>query len=109
MNRFVLSRSLHCGRILRSPVISGTGEFKAGEGRVKALREKVQQQLSEAKKAPVAAKSAGDDSNVEDFGPFGKVDHEDVRNSETGEWGGYQGPEPTRFSDWEAKGRCTDF
>lgn len=25
------------------------------------------------------------------------------------EIGGYKGPEPTRFGDWEHKGRCTDF
>jgi hypothetical protein len=25
------------------------------------------------------------------------------------EYGGYNGPEPTRFGDWEHKGRCTDF
>ena len=25
------------------------------------------------------------------------------------ERGGYDGPEPTRFGDWEHKGRCTDF
>ncbi len=25
------------------------------------------------------------------------------------EIGGYQGPEPTRYGDWEQKGRCTDF
>lgn len=25
------------------------------------------------------------------------------------ERGGYAGPEPTRFGDWEHKGRCTDF
>ncbi len=25
------------------------------------------------------------------------------------ERGGYSGPEPTRFGDWEHKGRCTDF
>ena len=25
------------------------------------------------------------------------------------EFGGYDGPEPTRFGDWEHKGRCTDF
>ena len=28
---------------------------------------------------------------------------------ETGEVGGPQGPEPTRFNDWSFKGRCTDF
>ena len=25
------------------------------------------------------------------------------------EVGGPKGPEPTRFGDWEVKGRCTDF
>ncbi|MDE0808553.1 MAG: DUF1674 domain-containing protein [Alphaproteobacteria bacterium] len=25
------------------------------------------------------------------------------------ELGGTKGPEPTRFGDWEHKGRCTDF
>ncbi len=25
------------------------------------------------------------------------------------EIGGYKGPEPTRYGDWEQKGRCTDF
>ncbi len=25
------------------------------------------------------------------------------------ETGGYDGPEPTRYGDWEHKGRCTDF
>jgi len=25
------------------------------------------------------------------------------------EVGGPKGPEPTRFGDWEQKGRCTDF
>ncbi|WP_029012077.1 DUF1674 domain-containing protein [Niveispirillum irakense] len=26
-----------------------------------------------------------------------------------GEIGGREGPEPTRFGDWEVNGRCTDF
>ena len=25
------------------------------------------------------------------------------------EIGGPKGPEPTRYGDWEVKGRCTDF
>jgi hypothetical protein len=25
------------------------------------------------------------------------------------EVGGYKGPEPTRFGDWEKNGRCIDF
>lgn len=30
-------------------------------------------------------------------------------NPETGEVGGPRGPEPTRYGDWERKGRCVDF
>ncbi|KNA11971.1 hypothetical protein SOVF_130190 [Spinacia oleracea] len=30
-------------------------------------------------------------------------------NKETGEIGGPRGPEPTRYGDWEQKGRCSDF
>ena len=30
-------------------------------------------------------------------------------NPETGEIDGPKGPEPTRYGDWERKGRCIDF
>ena len=30
-------------------------------------------------------------------------------NPKTGERGGPRGPEPTRYGDWERKGRVTDF
>ncbi|KAL4594828.1 hypothetical protein ACB092_12G046900 [Castanea dentata] len=30
-------------------------------------------------------------------------------NKVTGEVGGPRGPEPTRYGDWEQKGRCSDF
>ncbi|KAH8306640.1 hypothetical protein KR044_002642 [Drosophila immigrans] len=30
-------------------------------------------------------------------------------NPHTGEVGGPRGPEPTRYGDWESKGRVTDF
>ena len=30
-------------------------------------------------------------------------------NAPMAETGGPKGPEPTRFGDWEKKGRCTDF
>lgn len=33
----------------------------------------------------------------------------DGRNPQTGEVNGPSGPEPTRFGDWERKGRVTDF
>jgi len=33
----------------------------------------------------------------------------DMLNEETGEWGGPRGPEPTRYGDWQQKGRASDF
>ncbi len=30
-------------------------------------------------------------------------------NPRTGEQGGPRGPEPTRYGDWERKGKCVDF
>ena len=33
----------------------------------------------------------------------------DNTNPNTGEVGGPKGPEPTRYGDWERKGRVTDF
>lgn len=46
-----------------------------------------------------------DDNDAEDYVP--------MIDPATGEWGGPtkggQAPEPTRFGDWERKGRCTDF
>ena len=31
------------------------------------------------------------------------------QNKPAAETGGPKGPEPTRYGDWEQKGRCTDF
>ncbi|XP_063047960.1 succinate dehydrogenase assembly factor 4, mitochondrial [Engraulis encrasicolus] len=53
--------------------------------------------------------------------PQGRFDTEEVKpndplqkfpddvNPETKEKGGPKGPEPTRYGDWERKGRCVDF
>ncbi|XP_011311232.1 succinate dehydrogenase assembly factor 4, mitochondrial-like [Fopius arisanus] len=35
--------------------------------------------------------------------------HPNNINPETGEVGGPRGPEPTRYGDWERKGRVSDF
>jgi hypothetical protein len=34
---------------------------------------------------------------------------DDKKTQATKEAGGPQGPEPTRYGDWERKGRCVDF
>jgi hypothetical protein len=33
----------------------------------------------------------------------------DVKQAQPVEIGGREGPEPTRFGDWEMRGRCIDF
>ncbi len=67
---------------------------------------------TEPKKAPIKSKT-----------PMGKLDegaHPDAEkqplkrwpnntNPITGEIGGPSGPEPTRYGDWERKGKCVDF
>lgn len=35
--------------------------------------------------------------------------HEDAAGPAAREIGGRQGPDPTRYGDWEKKGRCIDF
>ncbi len=32
-----------------------------------------------------------------------------IENDELREIGGREGPDPTRYGDWEKKGRCIDF
>ena len=34
---------------------------------------------------------------------------EDDSSVKEKEYGGVNGPEPTRYGDWERNGRCTDF
>jgi hypothetical protein len=39
----------------------------------------------------------------------GKDEAKTASDNKVAEIGGPKGPEPTRFGDWEQKGRCTDF
>lgn len=39
----------------------------------------------------------------------GAIDTEGAAPSDPAEVGGPKGPEPTRYGDWEKKGRCIDF
>jgi len=41
--------------------------------------------------------------------PPGKKKQKDLPLTKTTETGGPDGPEPTRYGDWERKGRCVDF
>lgn len=56
--------------------------------------------------APSAEAAHGTTAQPRDYDPAAK------QNDATGrprELGGPQGPEPTRYGDWERKGRCIDF
>lgn len=39
----------------------------------------------------------------------GTITPESTRREFPKEWGGREGPEPTRYGDWEKNGRCIDF
>ena len=62
-----------------------------------------------------ASKSSADnkevDSSPNEISQTDEVDDSEYEyvNPETGERGGPRGPEPTRYGDWERKGRVTDF
>lgn len=47
--------------------------------------------------------SSGEETNME------MNEEGELVNNNTGEIGGPRGPEPTRYGDWERKGRCSDF
>ena len=54
------------------------------------------------KKKPLAAQTS--DANTEDVLPS-----PDATELSPAELHGPKGPDPTRYGDWEQKGRCTDF
>lgn len=51
-----------------------------------------------------AREKAEPPAEVDVYGPF-----PGGKNPQTGEIGGPRGPEPTRYGDWERKGRVIDF
>lgn len=53
-------------------------------------------------------KTKSENHHEQDQGEDGGED-DDFVNEQTGEVGGPRGPEPTRYGDWERKGRCYDF
>ncbi|HLU07819.1 MAG TPA: DUF1674 domain-containing protein [Woeseiaceae bacterium] len=67
---------------------------------------------------PGQAAPAGGEGTVRTFIPAGRTEADtalSIRNNKPEEQtvpveiGGRRGPDPTRFGDWELKGRCIDF
>jgi hypothetical protein len=50
-----------------------------------------------------------DDSDVPSPGDRPPTPSPSAKSSPPKEIGGPKGPEPTRYGDWEVKGRCSDF
>lgn len=61
-----------------------------------------------AKPAPAASAGAGQHTPPESVSQSDTKAKADASPAPR-EIGGPAGPEPTRFGDWEQKGRCTDF
>src|SRR4051812_3677953 len=58
---------------------------------------------------PAAAGPEDPAASPESTVPTATATTTDTVTQKPGEIGGPRGPEPTRYGDWESKGRCTDF
>jgi hypothetical protein len=59
--------------------------------------------------APTPAPAPALSANDPNASPRPRDDRAASEGIPSGELGGPTGPEPTRFGDWEKKGRCIDF
>ncbi|KAF8560521.1 hypothetical protein P879_09943 [Paragonimus westermani] len=87
-----LGRLMRVHRVLRCPVVSASEKANTPVG-----------QFDENNFTENRASQESDASYIR-FPPF-----PNNVNPETGEIDGPTGPEPTRYGDWERKGRCSDF
>ena len=65
--------------------------------------QKTREFISHYPKSPTKFQSTDPSSDKSNAAPKSPND------DKAGEIGGYDGPEPTRFGDWQHNGRCTDF
>ncbi|XP_067558968.1 succinate dehydrogenase assembly factor 4, mitochondrial [Pseudorca crassidens] len=89
-------------RAARSPILCHSLRKISSQGE----KSKPIKQPLKNPKLPEGRFDAPEDSNLEKE-PLTKFP-DDV-NPVTKERGGPRGPEPTRYGDWERKGRCIDF
>ena len=82
-----------------------TTEDKTPLGKFSAEEKKKQKEES----AAAAVKGEEGEKAEEEVAPDPYAPFPNNKNPITGEIGGPRGPEPTRYGDWERKGRCTDF
>lgn len=63
----------------------------------------------QTEKATTASDNAAEESIVKDPGPSSGDETRPVDIPRPREIGGREGPDPTRYGDWEKNGRCIDF
>ncbi|KAI4496586.1 PREDICTED: succinate dehydrogenase assembly factor 4, mitochondrial-like [Polistes canadensis] len=88
-----------CTRLFSEKKTNGKVESE----RIKEFRKKLRERTS-IEKLPEFEEGKHPYQEKEPLKPF-----PDNTNPKTGEIGGPRGPEPTRYGDWERKGRVTDF
>ncbi|KAL8050770.1 hypothetical protein ABFX02_06G102100 [Erythranthe guttata] len=100
-------------RLLSSPIARSEFFIPAASRRlVSTTTQLLQNQQPETKDSPIDEDKEKIRSQiVEDEKKHDSEDEsdDDSVNKLTGEIGGPRGPEPTRYGDWEKKGRCSDF
>jgi len=74
-----------------------------GRARVQDTRSIAMDMMTEPTKPQQDAAKAVSDQTIPD------ATETKVPEQKPGEIGGPKGPEPTRYGDWEFKGRCSDF
>ncbi|XP_042795079.1 succinate dehydrogenase assembly factor 4, mitochondrial [Panthera onca] len=89
-------------RAARSPLVCCSVRKMSSQGE----KSKPIKQSHKKPKVPEGRFDAPEDPNLEKE-PLTKFP--DDINPVTKEKGGPRGPEPTRYGDWERKGRCIDF
>ncbi|KAL7108261.1 hypothetical protein ACP275_06G102800 [Erythranthe tilingii] len=99
-------------RLLSSPIARSEFFIPASRRLVCTTPQLFQNQQPETKDSPIAEDKEKIHSQIiEDEKKHESEDEsdDDSVNKLTGEIGGPRGPEPTRYGDWEQKGRCSDF
>ncbi|CAH2066922.1 unnamed protein product, partial [Iphiclides podalirius] len=79
-------------------------------------KEEIDATKRESKRMAEFRKKLRETTPIQDLGDQPQVSQQDAlpawpnnTNPHTGEVGGPRGPEPTRYGDWERKGRVSDF
>jgi len=99
LTRFCVTRLLSSDVHNSEDNIEACGKAKKAEDRAKLMRAKTP--IGKLEELPEGSHPFQEKEPLKPF-PGGI-------NPKTGESGGPKGPEPTRYGDWERKGRVTDF